>query len=206
VAVSKTKPTELLQAAYDAGVRDFGENYVQELVAKAPELPVDISWRFIGKVQSNKAKSLVHGVPSLSVVETVDTPKLANKLQAAVESMSPARASQLGVMVQVNTSPQEGTKGGVLAADAPALAAHIRDACPDLCLTGLMTIGAPGVRRAARHHLPQSIGTLEVRGPGTPLRCISHPLTFARAASSQETCRASTRSASAVTPSRPPSA
>ena len=48
VAVSKTKPVELLQAAYDAGQRDFGENYVQELITKAPLLPDDIAWRFIG--------------------------------------------------------------------------------------------------------------------------------------------------------------
>ena len=63
VAVSKTKPVELLREAYDAGVRDFGENYVQELVSKAPEMPDDVAWRFIGSLQSNKAKTLVQGVP-----------------------------------------------------------------------------------------------------------------------------------------------
>ena len=83
VAVSKTKPVELLREAYDAGQRDFGENYVQELVEKAPQMPDDVCWRFIGNLQSNKAKMLVHGVPNLAGVETVDTAKLANKLQAA---------------------------------------------------------------------------------------------------------------------------
>lgn len=143
VAVSKTKPVSLLREAYDAGQRDFGENYVQEIVSKAAELPADISWRFIGKVQSNKAKTLVHGVPSLVCVETLDSVKLANKLQNAVAGLEPPRAAPLGVMVQVDTSPWEGTKGGVPAQEAPALAAHVAANCPGLQLVGLMTIGAP---------------------------------------------------------------
>ena len=59
VAVSKTKPAEMVQAAYDAGHRDFGENYVQELTDKAPSLPDDIRWHYIGHLQSNKAKALL---------------------------------------------------------------------------------------------------------------------------------------------------
>lgn len=143
VAVSKTKPIELLRAAYDAGQRDFGENYVQELISKAPEMPEDVAWRFIGKLQSNKAKPLVHGVPSLAAVETVDTVKLANRLQAAMQTATPARTKPLDVFVQVNTSPWEGSKGGVVVEEVPELAAHILSACPQLKLRGLMTIGAP---------------------------------------------------------------
>ena len=144
VAVSKTKPVELLREVYDAGVRDFGENYVQELVAKAPEMPDDVAWRFIGNLQSNKAKVLVQGVPSLTCVETVDSVKLANKLQTAVAALVPPRTQPLGVMVQVNTSPWEGTKSGVPQEEAGALARHIHEKCADLALVGLMTIGAPG--------------------------------------------------------------
>ena len=59
IAVSKTKPVEALQYAYDAGQRDFGENYVQEIVEKAPKLPSDIAWHFIGHLQSNKVKELI---------------------------------------------------------------------------------------------------------------------------------------------------
>merc|ERR1719231_779085 len=66
VAVSKTKPLELLQAAYDAGQRSFGENYAQELIEKAPLMPSDVRWHFIGHLQSNKAKALVKGVPGLA--------------------------------------------------------------------------------------------------------------------------------------------
>lgn len=76
VAVSKTKGPELVQEAYDAGQRVFGENYVQELVGKAPVLPTDIQWHFIGHLQSNKVKMLVEGVPNLHAIETVDSDKV----------------------------------------------------------------------------------------------------------------------------------
>ena len=145
VAVSKTKPVELLREAYTAGMRDFGENYVQELVEKARQMPDDVAWRFIGKLQSNKAKLLVQSVPSLAVVETVDSAKLADKLQIATASLRPPRDAPLGVCIQVNTSPWEGSKGGVLPDESVvALATHVHNACPDLRLVGLMTIGAPG--------------------------------------------------------------
>jgi len=144
VAVSKTKPPELLLEAYDAGVRDFGENYVQELVDKAPVLPSDVRWRFIGKLQSNKAKVLVHGVPNLAAVETVDSVKLADRLQKAIEQLEKPRTAPLDVLLQVNTSPWEGTKSGVLAEDAASLASHIASSCRGLRFAGLMTIGAPG--------------------------------------------------------------
>ena len=145
VAVSKTKPIEMLHDAYAAGQRHFGENYVQELVTKAPQMPADVRWHFIGGLQSNKAKELVKGAgPGLHMVETVDSAKLADKLHAAVAGLEPPRREPLHVLLQVNTSPWEGTKGGVLAADVPALAAHVRASCPTLRLAGLMTIGESG--------------------------------------------------------------
>jgi PLP dependent protein len=78
VAVSKTKPAEDIQALYDLGHRDFGENYVQELVDKAATLPKDIHWHFIGHLQSNKVKyiasfvHLVHGVDSMSLLKEIN--------------------------------------------------------------------------------------------------------------------------------------
>ena len=113
VAVSKTKPVEALREAYDAGQRVFGENYVQELLDKAPQMPADVAWHFIGHLQTNKAgppfrapcaptrlraspqqrgarswlrpqaKALVAGVPGLRCVETVDSEKLASLLDKA---------------------------------------------------------------------------------------------------------------------------
>lgn len=139
VAVSKTKPVEQLRECYDAGHRCFGENYVQEILEKAPAMPGDVQWHFIGHLQSNKAKALVQGVPSLSMVETVDSAKLANKLNNAV--MEAARPP-LNVMVQVNTSGEE-TKFGVEPADCLSLARHIITDCQHLHFKGLMTIGMP---------------------------------------------------------------
>lgn len=84
VAVSKTKPIEDIQALYDLGQRDFGENYVQELVDKAALLPKDIRWHFIGHLQSNKVKYiapfvyLIHGVDSLSLLKEINKQALKN--------------------------------------------------------------------------------------------------------------------------------
>ena len=77
VAVSKTKPVEDIQALYDIGQRDFGENYVQELVDKQAVLPKDIRWHFIGHLQSNKVKYiapfvyLIHGVDSFNLLKEI---------------------------------------------------------------------------------------------------------------------------------------
>ena len=73
IAVSKTKPVEAILEAYNAGQRDFGENYVEELVEKAPQLPTDIRWHFIGHLQSNKIPKLM-GSP-LFAIQTVDSEK-----------------------------------------------------------------------------------------------------------------------------------
>ena len=78
VAVSKTKPSEDIKELYALGHRDFGENYVQELVKKQAELPQDIHWHFIGHLQSNKIKMiapyvhLIHGVDSIKLLEVID--------------------------------------------------------------------------------------------------------------------------------------
>jgi PLP dependent protein len=84
VAVSKTKPAEDIQALYDLGQRDFGENYVQELVGKYEQLPKDIRWHYIGHLQSNKVKyiasfvHLIHGVDSLSLLKEINKQGLKN--------------------------------------------------------------------------------------------------------------------------------
>lgn len=143
VAVSKTKPAALLKEVYDCGQRHFGENYVQEICDKAADasLPKDINWHFIGQLQSNKAKTLVTGVPNLWMVESVDSAKLAGLLDKACAAAG--RADKLRVCVQVNTSG-EPQKGGVEPGHAAELAVHIRDNCPHLHLAGLMTIGELG--------------------------------------------------------------
>ncbi|XP_058095161.1 uncharacterized protein LOC131240742 [Magnolia sinica] len=137
VAVSKTKPVSLVRQVYDAGHRCFGENYVQELVDKAPQLPADIEWHFIGHLQSNKAKSLIAAVPNLEMVESVDDEKIANHLDRAVASIG---RKPLKVLVQVNTSG-EASKSGVDPSGCVELAKHVKLGCPNLEFSGLMTIG-----------------------------------------------------------------
>eukprot|EP00607_Mallomonas_marina_P007182 CAMPEP_0182416332 /NCGR_PEP_ID=MMETSP1167-20130531/599_1 /TAXON_ID=2988 /ORGANISM="Mallomonas Sp, Strain CCMP3275" /LENGTH=246 /DNA_ID=CAMNT_0024588999 /DNA_START=145 /DNA_END=885 /DNA_ORIENTATION=- len=141
VAVSKTKPTEDIMQLYNIGHRVFGENYAQELVEKAAQLPSDISWHFIGNLQSSKAKLLVRNVPNLKLIETVDTEKLATRLQNALAALDTPRV--LDVSVQMNTSGED-TKSGISAAELAPLLLFIRDKCPLLRIAGLMTIGAPG--------------------------------------------------------------
>lgn len=91
VAVSKTKPIEDIQALYDLGQRDFGENYVQELADKQLHLPKDIRWHFIGHLQSNKVKfiapfvHLIHGVDSLSLLKEIN--KQAEKVNRIIDCL-----------------------------------------------------------------------------------------------------------------------
>lgn len=79
IAVSKTKPVPMLEEAYEAGARDFGENKVQEIVQKKPELPEDIRWHMIGHLQRNKVHQvmgkavLIHSVDSLRLAEQIET-------------------------------------------------------------------------------------------------------------------------------------
>ena len=84
IAVSKTKPIELIKGAYDAGQRDFGENYIQELEDKHKQLPADIRWHAIGHLQSNKVKyiapfvHLVHAIDSLKLLQEINKQALKN--------------------------------------------------------------------------------------------------------------------------------
>ena len=142
VAVSKTKPIELLIKAYEEGeCRIFGENYAQELVDKVPQMANDVQWHFIGGLQSNKANMLVNAFDDVSrlVVETVDKIKLANKLNNAAAG----KTGKLKIMVQVNTSGEE-SKSGCEPTEVVDLCQQITDNCENLELMGLMTIGAPG--------------------------------------------------------------
>ncbi|XP_062077624.1 uncharacterized protein LOC133782365 [Humulus lupulus] len=139
VAVSKTKPVSLIRQVYVAGHRCFGENYVQEILEKAPQLPEDIEWHFVGHLQSNKVKSLLAGVPNISMVEGVHSEKIANHLDNAVSSLA---RNPLKVLVQVNTSG-EPSKSGVDPSGVVELAKHVKLHCPNLLFSGLMTIGMP---------------------------------------------------------------
>jgi hypothetical protein len=145
VAVSKTKPASLVREAYEAGQRDFGENYAQELVQKADELAdlVDARWHFIGHLQTNKAKLVARAA---HVVHTVDSPALARELGKRVKKEG--RLERLPVLVEVNVGG-EPQKHGVTAADLGAILDAV-EAEPSLQLRGLMTMPPHDIEAARR--------------------------------------------------------
>ncbi len=133
LAVSKTKPEALVREAYAAGQRDFGENYVQELCAKAAALAdlTDLRWHLIGPLQRNKVKLVV---PITSLVHTIDRAALAEELSKRAAGSE----KTLRVLLEVNVAG-EASKAGCSPEDAVTLAAAVR-ALPHLELAGLMTI------------------------------------------------------------------
>jgi hypothetical protein len=133
VAVSKRHPPEAVRAAYAAGQRDFGENYVQELLAKREALAglPGLRWHLIGNLQSNKAK-LVAG--RVELVHTVDDPHLARELGRRAA----AAAARQPVLVQVNVAG-EAQKHGCAPGELAAVLAAV-EAEPGLWLRGLMVI------------------------------------------------------------------
>ena len=140
LAVSKTKPAAALREAYAAGVRDFGENYLQEARAKQVELAdLPLSWHFIGPIQSNKTREIAE---HFSWVHSVDRLKIAQRLS----EQRPADLERLNICIQVNVSG-EASKSGCTPQDLPALAAAI-NALPRLKLRGLMAIPEPTENRA----------------------------------------------------------
>src|SRR5690606_22425362 len=139
LAVGKTFPAERLLALAAAGQRDFGENYLQEALAKqercaalAPGLR--LAWHYIGPLQSNKTRAIAE---SFDWVHSVDRERIAKRL----DEQRPAAAEPLSVCLQVNIDGEE-TKSGCSPADLAALAAAVR-AMPRLRLRGLMAIPAP---------------------------------------------------------------
>ena len=140
LAVSKTKPAAALREAYAAGVRDFGENYLQEARAKQLELAdLPLSWHFIGPIQSNKTRDIAE---HFAWVHSVDRLKIAQRLS----EQRPAELPPLNICIQVNVSG-EASKSGCTPADLPALANAI-SALPRLKLRGLMAIPEPTEDRA----------------------------------------------------------
>jgi len=129
IAVTKKFGPEVIGEAYSLGLRVFGENYVQEFAEKLPAVQslADAQFHLIGHLQSNKARLAAE---LFRVVETVDSEKLARRLNEVGKPVE--------VMIEVKLS-EEGSKAGAAAEDLPGLIAAIR-ACPNLDLTGLMTM------------------------------------------------------------------
>lgn len=135
IAVSKTKPVVAILEAYEAGVRDFGENYVQELVDKHKELPKDIRWHMIGHLQSNKVKfiapfvHLIHGVDSIKLLEEIN--KQAAKNNRVIDCL-----------LQVHIA-QEETKFGFFPNEiVDIFRSESLDKFQNVWIKGLMTMGS----------------------------------------------------------------
>ncbi|KAG7224251.1 hypothetical protein INR49_000494 [Caranx melampygus] len=174
VAVSKTKPPEMVVEAYRQGQRNFGENYVNELVDKASDPLIlescpDIKWHFIGHLQKNNVNKLLGkwlsslrlelhvgvrahtlslvvllpGVPNLFLVETVDSVKLADRVNSSWQRLRGASSQRLKVMVQINTSGEQ-SKHGLPPEETVNTVKHIMSQCSALHFSGLMTIGRYG--------------------------------------------------------------
>ncbi|WAT28369.1 YggS family pyridoxal phosphate-dependent enzyme [Pseudomonas sp. GXZC] len=142
LAVSKTKPAQAVREAYAAGMRDFGENYLQEALGKQAELTdLPLSWHFIGPIQSNKTRAIAE---NFAWVHSVDRLKIAQRLS----EQRPADLPPLNICIQVNVSG-EASKSGCTPADLPALA-HAINALPRLKLRGLMAIPEPTEDRTAQ--------------------------------------------------------
>lgn len=140
VAVSKAQPADAIRAAYAAGQKIFGENYLQEALDKQAQLTdLDIEWHFIGPIQSNKTQPISQ---HFSWVHSVDRLKIAQRLNDA----RPDNLPPLQICLQLNVS-NEASKSGVAPDDVMALASQIQQ-LPKLKLRGLMAIPAPSQNEA----------------------------------------------------------
>jgi hypothetical protein len=138
VAVSKTKPVEMIKEAYDCGCRDFGENKVQEILDKYDVLPDDIRWHMIGHLQRNKVKYIVDKV---YMIHSVDSYRLAEEISREAVK----KDVDVKILIEVNVANEE-TKFGL---DSDSVIDLVRkiSVLPNICIKGLMTV-APFVENA----------------------------------------------------------
>lgn len=132
IAVSKTKPIEMLQEVYDEGIRHFGENKVQELCLKIEELPQDIEWHMIGHLQRNKVKYLVGN--HVALIHSVDSYRLAEEINIQAKKKNVI----VPILVEVNIADEK-SKFGISAEDAIQLVEEIAE-LENIKIKGLMTI------------------------------------------------------------------
>ena len=131
IAVSKTKPVPMLEEAYAAGTRDFGENKVQEILAKKPELPQDIRWHMIGHLQRNKVSQVIGNAV---MIHSVDSLRLARQIEAEAAK----KEVDVDILLEVNVAREESKYGFMLEEVEDAVMA-IKD-FPHVHIKGLMTI------------------------------------------------------------------
>lgn len=143
IAVSKTKPIEMLEAAYQSGIRDFGENKVQELQEKIPQMPKDVKWHMIGHLQTNKVKYIVDKV---YMIHSVDSLRLAEEISKEAVKKNVI----VKILIEVNVAEEE-SKFGVSVAETRDLVRRIA-ILPGVKIEGLMTI-APYVENDSENRV-----------------------------------------------------
>jgi pyridoxal phosphate enzyme (YggS family) len=143
IAVSKTKPVDMLRTVYDCGIRDFGENKVQELCDKMDVLPDDIKWHMIGHLQTNKVKYIVGRT---ELIHSVDSVHLAEEIQRQAQK----KGVTVPILIEVNIA-EEASKFGIHKEDTIAMVREIA-ALDHLKIKGLMTI-APFVENPEDNRL-----------------------------------------------------
>lgn len=131
VAVSKTKPADMIREAYDLGVRDFGENRVQEIMEKYPLLPDDIRWHLIGHLQTNKVKYIIDKV---AMIHSVDSLKLAKEISRQAVKKNVV----MDILIEVNVA-EEDSKFGTTCEDAISLVTDISK-LDGIRIRGYMTV------------------------------------------------------------------
>lgn len=131
IAVSKTKPVEMLQEAYDLGVRVFGENKVQELTGKYDVLPKDIHWHLIGHLQTNKVKYIIDKVDLIHSVESI-------KLASTISKEAVKKDVVANILIEVNVA-KEDTKFGLKTEEVMDFVKEVSK-MPNIKVCGLMTI------------------------------------------------------------------
>jgi pyridoxal phosphate enzyme (YggS family) len=135
VAVSKTKPVEAILELYDLGHRDFGENYVQELIDKEAKLPKDIRWHFIGHLQTNKVKYIA---PFVHLIHGIDSWKLVTEINKQGGKLN----KRISVLLQMHIADEE-TKFGMNEAELNSLIADLADHPQHhIMIQGLMGMGS----------------------------------------------------------------
>ena len=149
LAVSKTKPVDMLMDVYRAGARDFGENKVQELVDKIPQMPSDVRWHMIGHLQRNKVKYIVDKV---YLIHSVDSLRLAEEISREAVK----KQVEVNILIEVNVA-QEESKFGTTVEETATLIREIAT-LPGIHIRGLMTI-APFVESSAE----QAPETVDIR-------------------------------------------
>lgn len=135
IAVSKTQNIDNILKVYDKGYKNFGENYLQEALVKIPQLPKDITWHFIGNIQSNKTLDIAK---NFDIIHTIDREKIARRFDTHAQALS----KKLQVLIQVNIDNEE-SKSGVLVQDLEKLVNVIKQ-LKHIELIGLMCIPKKG--------------------------------------------------------------